>query len=545
MTLYKVLNSPSGYYAMLEFSLGIVVTDDEYELMAGPIKHVERCMLLTNDYWSWPREREQARTQEAGKVFNTVWFLMKQEPCSEEEAKLKVAQMVREEEDRWVQAKGDFYQKFPRVRSDLVKFLENLHTALAGNDYWSAQCYRHNDWNHTPQQPAAGHAEVHQLASLGRAVMGNTQSERDPTDGSLDPPKVDLLSFLDKTPERKSDSSSSVDLESLMIRSKASESQSPPPSDLATSISEDLDPCTSELDVLTGPIEYIQSLPSRGFRITLVDCLNKWLEVPQRETDAIKKVINSLHDSSLILDDIEDGTPLRRGFPSTHMVYGTGQSINSATYLYVQAVQAIHELGNPRLMDVLLSQLAKLFAGQSLDLYWTFHRRCPTEADYLDMIDKKTGALLLMIVNLMTAASPSAKASERFARFARLVGHFFQVRDDYMNITSADYSDRKGFCEDLDEQKFSYMMIYTFQQSPKNRDRIQGIFKAMKENQTSSLEMKKYVVSQLESSGSLKATKELLLSWQTSITEEIEALEKIFETRNPTLHLLIETLRVE
>lgn len=57
---------------MLEFALGIVVTDDEYELLAEPIQAIERCMLLTNDYWSWPREREQAKDQEAGKVFNTV-----------------------------------------------------------------------------------------------------------------------------------------------------------------------------------------------------------------------------------------------------------------------------------------------------------------------------------------------------------------------------------------------------------------------------------------------------------------------------------------
>lgn len=57
---------------MLEFSIGIVVTTEEYELLAEPIRHVERCMLLTNDYWSWPREREQSSIQEAGKVFNTI-----------------------------------------------------------------------------------------------------------------------------------------------------------------------------------------------------------------------------------------------------------------------------------------------------------------------------------------------------------------------------------------------------------------------------------------------------------------------------------------
>ncbi|GKT46158.1 fusicoccadiene synthase [Colletotrichum spaethianum] len=565
-----------AYYAMLEFSLGIVVTDKEYELMATPIKHVERCMLLTNDYWSWPREREQAKTQEAGKVFNTVWFLMKQEQCSEEEAKLKVADMVAAEEARWVDAKQQIYQENPNLRTDLVKFLENLHTALAGNDYWSSQCYRHNDWSNVPEQPSENHPKVYELASLGKAVMptepqGSVLSNTTETQMSgaaaesnlvLSTDAASLFSFLEKgSPQDEQvevgSSASASETNTLSsagmsttLRSMSTSSESAS----SVSFSEQSKARNFDTNVISAPIQYVQSLPSKGFRVTLIDCLNRWLEVPQQDMECIKKVINSLHDSSLILDDIEDGAKLRRGFPATHVVYGTSQAINSATFLYVQAVETVYELEDKQMMNVLLSHLKQLFRGQSLDLYWTFNRRCPSEEEYFDMINQKTGALLSMVSDLMVAASPSYRAanpsqqrlSQRaFSNFSRLSGLYYQVRDDYMNIMSADYASKKGYAEDLDEQKFSYMLVYMAQQSPEMMDQVEGMFKAMKNGDGDALETKKFIVSLLHKSGSLDATRKLLLEWQQGITKEIETLEREFGTLNPTLRLLMESLRID
>ncbi|OLN97949.1 Fusicoccadiene synthase 1 [Colletotrichum chlorophyti] len=570
-----------AYYAMLEFSLGIVVTDEEYELLAAPIKHVERCMLLTNDYWSWPREREQAKTQEAGKVFNTVWFLMKQERCSEQEAKDKVREMVHAEERRWVEAKNRIYQERPNLRPDLVKFLENLHTALAGNDYWSSQCYRHNNWAHVPEQPAENHPKIHELASLGRAVMpegpavhGSLEDQAVGAGAELDAdlvPTASLLSFLDSppTPATPPDSDSPASRSSSQTECgilKALQS-SAAPSESSTTISEleteSSTPlpgaskfCTSDSVVISAPIQYVQSLPSKGFRTTLIDCLNRWLDVPQKEMDSIKRVVNSLHDSSLILDDIEDNAKLRRGFPATHVVYGTSQSINSATFLYVQAVEAVHQLGNQKMMDVLLRRLRQLFNGQSLDLYWSFNRACPSEDEYLDMVSQKTGALLAMVADLMIAASPRyspllgndsqhSATRKAFANFLRLSGLYYQVRDDYMNIVSADYADKKGFAEDLDEQKFSYMLVYMAQRTPDMMNQVEGMFKAMRSGVADAAETKKFIVSLLHKSGSLEATKRVLMRWQDGISKEIGILEREFDVPNPTLRLLMESLSIQ
>ena len=37
---------------------------------------------------------------------------------------------------------------------------------------------------------------------------------------------------------------------------------------------------------------------------------------------------------------------------------------------------------------------------------------------------------------------------------------FFQISDDYINLTDREYWTSKGFCQDFDEEKISYLVTY-------------------------------------------------------------------------------------
>jgi geranylgeranyl pyrophosphate synthase len=41
---------------------------------------------------------------------------------------------------------------------------------------------------------------------------------------------------------------------------------------------------------------------------------------------------------------VEDNSPVRRGHPSVHIVFGISQTINSATYQYVNALRFVTAL---------------------------------------------------------------------------------------------------------------------------------------------------------------------------------------------------------
>ena len=62
---------------------------------------------------------------------------------------------------------------------------------------------------------------------------------------------------------------------------------------------------------------------------SLFQCI---LAVPESELGIIKDVIGRLHDASLLVDDIEDGSKLRRGRPAAHTVFGVPSTLNCANY---------------------------------------------------------------------------------------------------------------------------------------------------------------------------------------------------------------------
>ena len=303
--------------------------------------------------------------------------------------------------------------------------------------------------------------------------------------------------------------------------------------------------------VILKPYEYISSMPSKGVRTTLIDSLNIWHEVEPKQLDCVKDIIKMLHNSSLILDDIEDGSRLRRSRPSAHAVFGTAQSINSATYVYVQAVRKVFQgINSAEALPILLKDLERLFIGQSWDLYWSYNLICPSEEEYLSMIDHKTGALFHMLVGLMQAYSPfrfnqsTSQQGVNLDKISYILGRFFQIRDDYLNITSSVYTDQKGVCEDFEEGKISYLIVHCLHTHPRFKDAILGIFRqrSSKPEETMGAQTKEYILNCLREAGSLQATKILLDKLEKDLEDEIGRLEVVMGERNPLLRLLIKSL---
>ncbi|KAK7220688.1 hypothetical protein V2G26_008691 [Clonostachys chloroleuca] len=209
-----------------------------------------------------------------------------------------------------------------------------------------------------------------------------------------------------------------------------------------------------------------------------------------------------LHESSLLVDDVQDMSELRRGFPVAHNIFGVAQTINSANYIYFSALVELQKLGNPKAVDIFAEELVNLHRGQGMDLYWRDTLTCPTEDDYLEMVGNKTGGLFRLGIKLMQAESDVGMDC---VPLANLVGLIFQIRDDYMNLHSQEYSDNKGMCEDLTEGKFSFPIIHSIRTNPVNRQLV-NILK----QKTTNIDIKKYAVTYMESTGSFQYTRDVL-----------------------------------
>lgn len=130
---------------------------------------------------------------------------------------------------------------------------------------------------------------------------------------------------------------------------------------------------------LYEPLEDFFSRPSKGFRRELVSlgfrAVRPDLPAPEeaRLLDAAADAIEALHAGSLIVDDIEDASTVRRGRPTLHLKYGVPRALNAGNWLYFYALRLIR-LARPAdtlrlaLYDAIEDTLVEAHSGQALDI---------------------------------------------------------------------------------------------------------------------------------------------------------------------------------
>ncbi|KAI0236140.1 Geranylgeranyl pyrophosphate synthase [Lamellibrachia satsuma] len=282
--------------------------------------------------------------------------------------------------------------------------------------------------------------------------------------------------------------------------------------------------------ILLQPYRYIVQVPGKEIRTKLAEAFDHWLHVPKDKLHIIGEVTRMLHNASLLIDDIEDNSILRRGVPVAHNIYGVASTINAANYTYFLGLEKALSLDHPHITTVYTEQLLELHRGQGMDIYWRDAYTCPSEDEYKDMVIKKTGGLFGLAVRLMQLFSEN---KSDLKPLLDNLGLYFQIRDDYANLCSQDYAVNKSFAEDLTEGKFSFPTIHAIKSSPDNTEIINIL-----RQRSSDENVKKYCVSVLEKLGSFDYTIKTLKALEERLLTQIEKLGG-----NPHLVTLIKELK--
>lgn len=246
---------------------------------------------------------------------------------------------------------------------------------------------------------------------------------------------------------------------------------------------------------ITAPYDYISKLPTNNhnMRFQFILAFNEaFFHIKnQKLLEEIGLIISIFHESSLLIDDIEDSSSTRRGHPCAHVRYGVPLTINSGNLMYFVALRrATEDLpqlteGSPRdhetlllrIHEILIDEMLNLHHGQGLDIYWRDillkewkQGKCslPTYDEYLSMVMDKTGGLFRLSVKLLGLFSPdiSAERVMGLLPLANILGIIYQIRDDLLNLSDDRYSVMKGILgEDLTEAKLSLPLIHALCES--------------------------------------------------------------------------------
>jgi geranylgeranyl pyrophosphate synthase len=182
-----------------------------------------------------------------------------------------------------------------------------------------------------------------------------------------------------------------------------------------------------------------------------------------------------IHNGTLVVDDIEDSSEMRRGKPCTHKIFDVDVAINAGNamyYLPLLPLMANRDKLSAEIQrdayEVYVQEMLNLSMGQAMDIAWhkgTANADNLTEKDYLQMRAYKTGTLARMAAKLAAVLSGAEPALvEKLGRFAESIGVAFQMQDDILDLSGAEFAKKKGGVGgDISEGKRSLLVIYALQ----------------------------------------------------------------------------------
>jgi len=172
--------------------------------------------------------------------------------------------------------------------------------------------------------------------------------------------------------------------------------------------------------------------------------------------------LECLHTYSLIHDDLPcmDDSPLRRGHPTLHTVYGDAAAVLAGDALNTHA---FYLLSNSKLSSDTKVELVKILSrdggiygmvlGQAIDLFFEQKKLSLDELKFLHI--HKTAKLIAASL-AMGAVIASAKDDliEKLYDFGIKLGLFFQIRDDLLDALSSEEKEGKKVQNDGAKNSF-------------------------------------------------------------------------------------------
>ncbi len=175
--------------------------------------------------------------------------------------------------------------------------------------------------------------------------------------------------------------------------------------------------------------------------------------------------VELIHNFTLIHDDIMDEDATRRSIETVHTKWGMSEAVLAGDALYAKAFEVLsYTKTEPENATKCLRLLSKaclrICEGQWLDIKFENNKNI-SEADYLDMVQKKT-AVLYAASLAMGGILGGGTDSEVNAlwEFGIAMGISFQIRDDVLDLITAREVLGKDKASDLTEGKMTLVMIH-------------------------------------------------------------------------------------
>jgi octaprenyl-diphosphate synthase len=170
-------------------------------------------------------------------------------------------------------------------------------------------------------------------------------------------------------------------------------------------------------------------------------------------------VVEMIHTSTLLHDDVVDESAQRRGRPTANTEFGNAASVLVGDFLYSRSFQLMVSVESMRVLQILADATNVIAAGEVQQLMNTGDVNLDEPA-YIKVIQRKTAKLFeaaSQLGALLAGVDETREAA--FARYGMRLGTAFQIMDDLLDYTGDAAAIGKNLGDDLAEGKMTLPLI--------------------------------------------------------------------------------------
>jgi len=236
------------------------------------------------------------------------------------------------------------------------------------------------------------------------------------------------------------------------------------------------DRLASDVVLINQVAEHIVSAGGKRLRPMLVMLAGRATGTVGAEHHQLAAIVEFIHTSTLLHDDVVDESDLRRGRSTANAIWGNAASVLVGDFLYSRSFQLMVELDRMPVMRILADTTNRIAEGEVLQL---LHVRNPDtdEAAYLNVIERKTAVLFAAGTQLGALASGADEATQQaLYDYGMQLGYAFQIADDVLDYSGDADALGKNLGDDLAEGKATLPLIHAMAQAaPDVRARLRTI----------------------------------------------------------------------
>ena len=209
---------------------------------------------------------------------------------------------------------------------------------------------------------------------------------------------------------------------------------------------------------------YIISAGGKRLRPILTILSGKCLGYDDEKLYSLAAMVEFIHTSTLLHDDVVDESELRRGRKTANNLFGNAAAVLVGDFLYTRAFQLMVGSGSLKILEVMADATNIIAEGEVMQLM-NIGNVDITEQQYLQVIQYKTAKLFEAAAQVGAILAGADDKQERALKdFGMYMGTAFQIVDDVLDYSGSVEQIGKNVGDDLAEGKPTLPLIYLMQQ---------------------------------------------------------------------------------